>query len=92
VAALSEELMALRADPDEVEARAAAADAEDECWIQDTGIRLSPPPARYSFEYVHGEITVIVYYEVDSTGEIGPFQVWGVPDCAELVVVGDEGE
>lgn len=83
---LAEELGAIKADPAAVDVLAAVAAQEDSCYVEDTGVRGDPPPDRFRFVYENGELTVIVYFERDN-GDIGPFQVWGVPDCANLVVI-----
>lgn len=85
---MTEELSSLRDDPTGVGELARTADESATCWVEDTDIRADPPPERFVFDYEHGELTVIVYYEVEN-GELGPFQVWGVPDCADLVVIGE---
>ncbi len=86
VAQLSAELSVIRSDAAAVNARAADAIEETSCWIEDTEIRSDPPPQRFFFEYENGELTVVVYFELTG-GEVGPFQVWGVPDCADLIVI-----
>lgn len=83
---LTAELEVIRNDPDAVNELAVEAIQDHECWAKDGEIRADPPPQRFVFEYDNGELTVIVYFEREQ-GVAGPFQVWGVPDCAELVVI-----
>lgn len=83
---LAAELVVIRSDPIAVDELAVEAGQDHECWVKDGEIRADPPPQRYVFEYDNGELTVIVYFELEE-GVAGPFQVWGVPDCAELVVI-----
>jgi hypothetical protein len=83
---LATELEMIKSDPEAVTNLAAAALEENACYIEDTGIRVDPPPSRYAFEYENGELTVIVYFELVGA-ELGPFQVWGLPDCADLIVI-----
>jgi len=88
--ALTEELRSVRQDPEAMEALAPTAAEEDAtCFVEDSKVRADPPPERYVFEYTKDELTVIIYYEQSEDGRIGPFQVWGLPDCADLVVIGD---
>ncbi len=86
LAALTAELEAIKSDPEAVDALSVAALEEDACWIEDTEIRGDPPPQRFRFDYVDGQLTVVVYFELEE-GIAGPFRVWGVPDCADLVVI-----
>ena len=83
---LTAELEVIRSDPKAVDELAVEAVQDHECWVEDGEIRADPPPQRYVFEYDNNELTVIVYFELEE-GVAGPFQVWGVPDCAELVVI-----
>ena len=84
---LTAELEVLKSDPATVTESADEALAEDVCYVEDTEkILVDPPPSRYTFEYENGELTVIVYFELVGA-ELGPFQVWGLPDCADLVVI-----
>jgi len=83
---LTAELGVIRNDPEAVNERAIEAAPDHECWFDDGKIRAVPPPQRFVFEYDNGELTVIVYFELEE-GVAGPFQVWGVPNCAELVVI-----
>jgi hypothetical protein len=83
---LTAELGVIRSDPEAVNELAVEAAPDHECWVDDGEIRADPPPQRFVFEYDNGELTVIVYFEREE-GVAGPFQVWGVPDCAELVVI-----
>ena len=83
---LTAELEVIRSDPDAINALAGEAVEGHSCWVEDGEIRADPPPQRYVFEYDNGELTVIVYFELEE-GVAGPFQVWGVPDCADLVVI-----
>ena len=82
---LTAELEVIRSDPDAINELAGEAVEGHSCWVEDGEIRADPPPQRYVFEYDNGELTVIVYFEL-AEGVAGPFQVWGVPDCADLVV------
>jgi hypothetical protein len=86
VGQLTAELEVFRSDPGAINQLAGEAAKSHSCWAEDNGIRADPPPDRYVFEYDNGELTVIVYFELEE-GVAGPFQVWGVPDCAELVVI-----
>lgn len=83
---LTADLEALKNDQAAVFALAGEAIEEDACWVEDTQIRGDPTPQRFRFEYQNEQVTVIVYFEVDE-GVSGPFQVWGVPDCADLIVI-----
>jgi hypothetical protein len=83
---LTAELGVIRSDPKAVNDLAVEAAPDHECWVDDGEIRANPPPQRFVFEYDNGELTVIVYFEREE-GVAGPFQVWGVPDCADLVVI-----
>ncbi len=83
---LTAELGVIRSDPDAVTALAGEAIEDHSCWAEDNEIRADPPPERFVFEYENGALTVIVYFEREE-GVAGPFQVWGVPDCADLVVI-----
>jgi len=83
---LTAELVVIRSDPVAVTALAGEAIEDHSCWAEDNSIRANPPPQRFVFEYDNGELTVIVYFEREE-GVAGPFQVWGVPDCADLVVI-----
>ncbi len=87
LAALTAELEEIKNDPVEVDRLADEALEEDSCFGEDTKLRSSPPPQRYTFEHESGEVTAVVYFERNG-GVAGPFQVWGVlPDCADLVVI-----
>ncbi len=83
---LAAELEVIKSGPAPVTEFADEALEEDACYDKDTEIRVDPPPSRYTFEYENGELTVIVYFELFGA-ELGPFQVWGLPDCADLVVI-----
>ena len=83
---LAAELEVIKSDPEAVANLSGEALADNSCYVEDTGIRVDPPPSRYTFEYENGEMTVIVYFELVGV-ELGPFQVWGLPDCADLVVI-----
>jgi hypothetical protein len=83
---LTAELGVIRSSPEFVNEFAVEAAPDHECWAADGKFRADPPPQRFIFEYDNGELTVIVYFELEE-GVAGPFQVWGVPDCAELVVI-----
>ncbi len=83
---LTAELEVLRSDPDAVNERAVEAAPDHECWVDDGQIRADPPPQRFVFEYDNDELMVIVYFEREE-GVAGPFHVWGVSDCVELVVI-----
>jgi len=83
---LTAELVVIRSDPAAVTARAGEAIEDHSCWAEDNSIRADPPPQRYVFEYDNDQLTVIVYFELEE-GVAGPFHVWGVPDCADLVVI-----
>ncbi len=83
---LTAELEVLRSDPEAVTALAGEAIEDHSCWAEDNEIRADPPPERFVFEYENAALTVIVYFEREE-GVAGPFQVWGVPDCADLVVI-----
>jgi hypothetical protein len=83
---LTAELVVIRSDPIAVNELAVEAGQDHECWVKDGEIRADPPPQRYVFEYDNNQLTVIVYFELEEGGA-GPFQVWGVPDCADLVVI-----
>jgi len=76
----------IKSDPEAVTDRSGEALEENSCYVEDTEVRVDPPPSRYTFEYENGELTVIVYFELVGA-ELGPFQVWGLPDCADLVVI-----
>ncbi|MEE8497454.1 MAG: hypothetical protein V3S62_02860, partial [Acidimicrobiia bacterium] len=83
---LTAELEVIRSDPEAINQLAGVAAENHSCWAEDNEIRVDPPPDRYVFEYDNGELTVIVYFELEE-GVAGPLQVWGVPDCADLVVI-----
>ncbi len=83
---LTAELVVIRSDPVAVDELAVEAAQDHECWVEDGEIRADPPPQRYVFEYDNNQLTVIVYFELEE-GVAGPFQVWGVPECADLVVI-----
>lgn len=84
---LTAELEVIRSDPTAVTESADEALAEDACYVEDAEkILVEPRPSRFRFEYENGQLTVIVYFELVGT-ELGPFQVWGLPDCADLVVI-----
>ncbi len=83
---LTAELVVIRSDPAAVDELAVEAVQDHECWVEDGEIRADPPPQRYVFEYDNNQLTVIVYFELEE-GVAGPFQVWGVPECADLVVI-----
>lgn len=81
------ELTALHRDPIALKAISRAADSTSACWGQDTAIRPTPPPSRSVFDYSSGSYTVIVYYVLTGASP-GPFQVWSVPSCESVAVVG----
>ena len=83
---LTAELEVIRSDPEAVNELAVEAIQDHECWAKDGEIRADPPPQRFVFEYDNGELMVIVYFEREQ-GVAGPFQVWSVPDCHDLVVI-----
>lgn len=83
---LTAELEVIRSSPEFVNEFAVEAIQDHECWAKDGEIRADPPPQRFVFEYDNGELTVIVYFELEE-GVAGPFQVWDLPDCGELLVI-----
>ena len=82
---LAAELGAIRSDTD-VSAIAEGVLEETACWAEDNETRPDPSPQLFFFEYERDQLAVIVYFEL-TEGEVGPFQVWSVPACANLVVI-----
>ncbi len=65
---------------------AAPATEETSCSAEDIEFRTDSPPERYFFEYQDDDVIVIVYFALTGD-ELGPFQVWAIPDCANLAVI-----
>jgi len=82
---LAAELGAIRSDTD-VSVIAEDVLEETACWAEDNETRPDPSPQLFFFEYERDQLAVIVYFEL-TEGEVGPFQVWSVPACANLVVI-----
>lgn len=86
------DLTAIWEDTDAVKEIAVEAIEEDTCWVEDGESRESsestdPETGRWTFEYIDGDWTVVIYFQYDADGVPGPFDVYEISDCGHLMEI-----
>lgn len=85
---LVDELALLLEDQEALEEVSGEPTEDTLCWVEDTDKRGGEAPGdRWFFEYDNGEQAVIVYFLYGEEGAPGPFSVYEVEGCDEVVEI-----